>query len=104
MLMAIRESICPVGCSEDTHLACTLGTSKTSPFHSYQGVQVPVQAQTLSPHIAGPASVWCLDLLNPIYITTLKAGPKRDGTHNKRETSLPASISKYMLGTSRSMT
>jgi hypothetical protein len=39
-----------------------------------------------------------------IYLTTLKAGLERVRTHNKRETSLPAPISKYMLGTSRSVT
>jgi hypothetical protein len=97
--------MCPAGCPENTRLACTSGTSKINPFHSCQGVQVPVQARTLSPQHCRPDLSMVLRPPQPnIYITTLKAGPKRAGTHEKRETSLLAPISKYMLWTSRSVT
>jgi hypothetical protein len=38
----------------NTRLACTLGTNKTNPFHSCQGVQVPVQTGTPSPQLCRP--------------------------------------------------
>jgi hypothetical protein len=46
--------MCPAGCAENTGLAYTPGTSKTNPFHSYQRVQVPVQAWTLTPQHCRP--------------------------------------------------
>jgi hypothetical protein len=80
--------------------------AQARPTHSspVKGSKSPSKFGLQAPNTAGPASVWCLDLLNPIYKTTQKAGPKRAETHDKRETSLPAPISKYMLGTSRSVT
>jgi hypothetical protein len=38
---AICESMCPAGYPENTRLAYTPDTSKTNPFHSCHGFQVP---------------------------------------------------------------
>jgi hypothetical protein len=51
---AIHESICPVG-SPKKHTPCLYpGHKQDRPNHSYQGVQVPVQARTLSPQHCRP--------------------------------------------------
>ena len=42
-----------------------------------------------------PDSVWCLDLHYP---RLQSVGPERAGTHDKKATSLPTRISKYVLG------
>ena len=39
--LAIRGSMCPAGCPEDTCPACTLGTSRTNPPLSYPGCPGP---------------------------------------------------------------
>ena len=53
---AIREPMYPSWVPQNTCLACTLGTSKTNPPLSYQGVQVPsklrLQAPLLSPRLS----------------------------------------------------
>jgi hypothetical protein len=69
--------------------------SMTNPLPSYHRVQVSIQTGTPSPHNAGLALVWCLDLL-PKF-STITVGPERARTHDKRGTSLPAPISKYVL-------
>jgi hypothetical protein len=88
---AIHKSMCPTGCPENTRLACTLGTSKTNPFYSYQGVQVPVQAWTLSPQHYRPGLSMVLRPPQP----NIYNHPKKPVWKEPE----PAPISKYMLGT-----
>ena len=74
---------------------CTPGTNKTNPFHFYQGVQIPIQIWTPSPHTWDLVLVWCLDL--HLSLPSNQSVRKRFGTHDKSVTSLPAPISKYVL-------
>jgi hypothetical protein len=47
-------------------------------FHSYQGVQVPIQAQTLSPQHCRPGLSMVLRPSQPnIYITTIESRPEK---------------------------
>ena len=87
----------PSWVSQNTCPIYTSGTNKTNLSHSYQGVQVLIQTWTPSPHTWVPDSIRCLDL-HP-KATPKVVGPKRAGTHDKRVTSLPAPISKYVLRT-----
>ena len=90
----IHKPIYPSWIPQNTRPACTPGTSKTNPSLSYQGVQVPIQTWTLSPHSWVLDLVWRLDLHHP---RLQLVGPERARTHDKRATSLPALISKYVL-------
>jgi hypothetical protein len=47
--MVIRESMYPNWVPRNTLLICIPGTDKTNPFHSCQGIQVPIQTWALSP-------------------------------------------------------
>jgi hypothetical protein len=91
----IRESMYPSWVPQKTRLICTPGTDKTNPLHSYQGVQVLVQAWTPSPQHLRPGL--SMVLRPPPNTHPLKGSPERAKTHDKRVTSLPAPISKYVL-------
>ena len=92
--MAIHEPMYSSWVPWNIRPVCTPGTNKTNPFHSYHGLQVPVQTWTLSPHSWDPVSVWCLDLhLSPPPIS--RFGKSRN--HDKNVTRHPAPISKYVL-------
>jgi hypothetical protein len=93
----IHESICPAGCPKNTRLTCNPGTSETNSFYSCQGVQVPVQTGTPSSQHCRPGL--SVVLRPPPKNLPLTVGPERAKTHDKRATSLPAPISKYVLGT-----
>jgi hypothetical protein len=62
---AIHESMYPNWVHKNTRPAYTPGTNKTNSFHSYQGVQVPVQTWTPSPQYLRPS-------LNMGFIQLLK--------------------------------
>jgi hypothetical protein len=80
---------------QNARLICTLGTNKTNRFHSYQGVQVPVQTGTLSPQHQRPGL--SVVLRPPPNNPPITVGSERAETHNKRVTSLSVPISKYVL-------
>jgi hypothetical protein len=92
---AIRESMYPSCVPWNTRLICTPGIDKTNPLHSCQEVQVPVQTGTPSPQHLRPglSAVIRAPPKNP----PITVGPERAETHDKRVTSLPALISKYVL-------
>jgi hypothetical protein len=89
---------------KNTRLACTSGTSKTNPFYSCQGVQVPVEARTLSPQHCRPGLSMVLRPPQPNIYNHLKSqsGKSQNPWQERNKPSRP--ISKYMLGTSRSVT
>jgi hypothetical protein len=74
---------------------CIPAGNETNPFHSYQGVQIPIQIGTLSPQYLRPS--FSAVLKPPPNNPPITVGPKRAGTHDKRVTSLVTPISKYML-------
>ena len=51
----IREPMYPSWVPRNTRPVCSPGTNKTNPFHSCQGVQVPVQTWTPSPQLLRPS-------------------------------------------------
>jgi hypothetical protein len=94
--VTIRESMCPAGYPEK-HTPCLYPRHKqdqpvpllsrgpgprpnwdSKPQHCRPGLSVVLRLQTHNPSIT--------------------VGPERAGTHDKRVTSLPTLISKYMLG------
>ena len=97
----IRESMCPAGYPKNTRPTCTLGTSRTNPPLSYQGIQVPVQTWTPSPHSWLLDSMWCLDL----HHHRLKSvSSERARTHDKRATSLPYTHTQVCAQDNKSVT
>jgi hypothetical protein len=94
--MSERSQAVPAGCPENTRLACTPGTSKANPFHSCQGVQVPVQARTLSPQHCRAGLSMVLRSPQPNIYNHPKKPVRKEP---EPMTSLSAPISKYMLGT-----
>ena len=98
---AIRESMAPAGYPKNTCPVCTLGTSRTNPSLSYQGVQVPIQTWTPSPHTWVLDSVWCLDIHHP---RLQSVSLERDRTHDKRATSLPSAHTQVCAQDNKSVT
>jgi hypothetical protein len=81
---------------QNTRLICILGTDKINPLYSCQAVQVSIQTRTPSPqHLRSDLSAV---LRPPSKDPPITVGPERAETHDKRVTSLPAPISKYVLG------
>jgi hypothetical protein len=77
----------PSWVSWNTHLACTPDINKTNPFHSYRGVQVPIQTWTPSPHTWDPVPVRCLDLhlsLPPISRSRKSQNPRQESNKPSR--------------------
>ena len=86
MEIAIHEPMYPSWVPRNTCPACAQGTSKTNPFHSCHGVQVPIQTWTPSPHTWDPILVWCLDLhLSPPPIS--RSGKSRNPRQEHNEPS-----------------
>jgi hypothetical protein len=49
-----RINVAQLSTPKNTRLICSPGTNKNNLFHSYQGVQVPVQTGTSSPQHCKP--------------------------------------------------
>jgi hypothetical protein len=76
---------------KNTRLACTPGTSKTNPFYSCQGVQVPVQARTLSPQHCRPDLSMVLRPPQPHIYNHLKSqsGKSHNTWQERKKSSCP---------------
>ena len=98
---AIRESMCPAGCPEDTRPACTLGTSRTNPPLSYLGCPGPHLNLDTKPPLLSPG----LSVVQgppPSSPPISQSGKSR--IRDKRATSLPCAHTQVCARDNKSVT
>ena len=98
---AIHEPMCLAGCLENTHPACTLGTSRTNPSPSCPGCPGPHPNLNSKPPLLSPG-LSAMQGPPPSPPPISQSGKSQ--IHNKRATSLPCAHTQVCAQDNRSVT